>query len=178
MTQKIRDICGRTVACLFGGKTHMTKFQLSILSTLDFMFTLDVYKKTLQNIYVFRFHVSILRIFVMLHGEGTTPTENYYEIGFATSDLAPRPFTITVRTPSVNHTGWGKYACVAKPKTFAVHISLLIYCLLFLFFFEKYHHSNFGINHEWKKMLNTKRHESKPHIKKLQEKQSEVHPPD
>ena len=131
MTQKIRDICGRTVACLFGGKTDMTKFQLSILSTLDFMFTLDVYKKTLQNIYVFRFHVSILRIFVMLHGEGTTTTENYYEIGFATSDLAPRPFTITVRTPSVNHTGWGKYTCVAKPKTFAVHISLLIYCLYF-----------------------------------------------
>ena len=26
----------------------------------------------------------------------------------ATSDLAPRPFTITVRTPSVNHTVWGK----------------------------------------------------------------------
>ena len=29
---------------------------------------------------------------------------------FATSDLAPRPVTITVRAPSVNHTVWGKRA--------------------------------------------------------------------
>ena len=33
--------------------------------------------------------------------------ENYHGIPFATSDLTPRPFTTTVRTPSFNHTVWG-----------------------------------------------------------------------